>query len=216
MLKRLLKTVAWILGVLAAIPVIMNLAVIGVASFFIRSAQTVPETPVILVLGAGVWANSKLSPMLQDRVDQGIALYESGKGAKLLMSGDHSSPYYDEVSTMKRYAVDKGVASSDVFLDHSGFSTYESLLRARDIFGARKMIIVTQRYHLYRAVFIARALGIEAYGVPSDARAYNGEVKRQIREFFARAKDFVQVWLPAPEFNEQVDLTGDGDETNTP
>ena len=86
----------------------MNLAVIGVASFFIRSAQTVPETPVILVLGAGVWANSKLSPMLQDRVDQGIALYESGKGAKLLMSGDHSSPYYDEVSTMKRYAVDKG------------------------------------------------------------------------------------------------------------
>ncbi len=216
MLKRLLKTVAWILGILAAIPVIMNLAVIGVASFFIRSAQTVPETPVILVLGAGVWANSKLSPMLQDRVDQGIALYESGKGAKLLMSGDHSSPYYDEVSTMKRYAVDKGVASSDVFLDHSGFSTYESLLRARDIFGARKMIIVTQRYHLYRAVFIARALGIEAYGVPSDARAYNGEVKRQIREFFARAKDFVQVWLPAPEFNEQVDLTGDGDETNTP
>mgnify|MGYP002572485742 CR=1 FL=1 len=216
MLKRLLKTVAWILGILAAIPVIMNLAVIGVASFFIRSAQTVPETPVILVLGAGVWANSKLSPMLQDRVDQGIALYESGKGAKLLMSGDHSSPYYDEVSTMKRYAVDKGVASSDVFLDHSRFSTYESLLRARDIFGARKMIIVTQRYHLYRAVFIARALGIEAYGVPSDARAYNGEVKRQIREFFARAKDFVQVWLPAPEFNEQVDLTGDGDETNTP
>lgn len=216
MLKRLLKTVAWILGILAAIPVIMNLAVIGVASFFIRSAQTVPETPVILVLGAGVWANSKLSPMLKDRVDQGIALYESGKGAKLLMSGDHSSPYYDEVSTMKRYAVDKGVASSDVFLDHSGFSTYESLLRARDIFGARKMIIVTQRYHLYRAVFIARALGIEAYGVPSDARAYNGEVKRQIREFFARAKDFVQVWLPAPEFNEQVDLTGNGDETNTP
>ena len=216
MLKRLLKTAAWILGILAALPVVMNLAVIGIAAFSIRSPQTVPEAPVVLVLGAGVWANSRLSPMLQDRVDQGIALYEAGKGAKLLMSGDHSSPYYDEVSTMKRYAVEKGVASSDVFLDHSGFSTYESLLRARDIFGARKIIIVTQRYHLYRAVFIARALGLEAYGVPSDARTDNGEAKRQIREFFARVKDFVQVWLPAPAYTERVDLTGDGDATNTP
>ncbi len=216
MLKRLIKTTAWILGILVAIPVIINLVVISVAAFSIRSPQDVPDAPVVLVLGAGVWANSKLSPMLQDRVDQGIALYESGKGAKLLMSGDHSSPYYDEVSTMKRYAVEKGVASSDIFLDHSGFSTYESLLRARDIFGAQKIIIVTQRYHLYRAVFIARALGMEAYGVPCDTRAYKDEGKRQVREFFARVKDFIQVWLPAPAYNERVDLSGDGDDTNTP
>ena len=205
-----------LLAAAIAVPVIMNLIVILWSGLYIRPAEEVPEAEAILVLGAGVWGNSVLSPMLQDRVDQAIELHEAGKAPKLLMSGDHSSVYYDEVTTMKKYAVEHGVASGDIFLDHSGFSTYESMLRAREIFGAKKLIIVTQRYHLYRAVFIARALGIDACGVASDPRQYAGEGERQLREFFARVKDCVQVWLPAEEYDEKIDLTGDGDSTNAP
>ena len=216
MLKKVLKFFARVITFVIAVPIIMNLIVIFWSGMYIRSAEEVPEAEAILVLGAGVWGNSVLSPMLQDRVDRAITLYEAGKAPKLLMSGDHSSVYYDEVTTMKKYAVGQGVRSGDIFLDHSGFSTYESMIRAREIFGAKKLIIVTQRYHLYRAVFIARALGIDACGVASDPRKYVGEAERQLREAFARVKDFVQVWLPAEEYNGKIDLTGDGDVTNVP
>ena len=198
------------------IPVMVNFVVVATALPRIQSADSVPQAPVVLVLGAGVWANSRLSPMLQDRVDQGIALYKTGRAAKMLMSGDHSSRYYDEVSTMKRYAAEKGVPTADVFLDHSGFSTYESLIRAKEIFGADRIIIVTQRYHLYRALFIARALGMDAWGVTADPRQYAGQTQRSAREFLARVKDFAQVFLPVKAYEKTVDLAGNGDDTNTP
>ena len=103
--------------------------------------------------------------MLRDRLDEGIALYKAGCAPKILMSGDHGSEYYNEVSVMKNYAIKQGVPSEDIFLDHAGFSTYESMYRARAIFGAEKVVIVTQKYHLTRAVYNAKNLGMDAYGV---------------------------------------------------
>ena len=118
----------------------------------------------ILVLGCQVLDDGTPSLMLRDRLDTAIALYEAGAAPKLLMSGDHSREDYDEVGAMKRYAMAAGVPSEDIFLDHAGFSTYESIYRAKALFGAEKILIVTQEYHLYRAVYIAQKLGLEAWG----------------------------------------------------
>lgn len=170
----------------------------------------------ILVLGASVHGDGTPSPMLQDRLNTAIALYQSGAGTTLLMSGDHSDLYYDEVNAMKSYAIAAGVPSSDIFMDHAGLSTYESLYRAKYLFGAEKVVIVTQSYHLYRALYLADALGLEAVGVSCDTIRYRGQILRDIREIAARAKDFyyaiVQPALPIPD--EKIPISGDGDVTN--
>jgi vancomycin permeability regulator SanA len=117
---------------------------------------------------------------------------------------------------MKQSAIDDGVKSSDVFMDHAGFSTYESIYRAKEIFGVKKMIIVTQDYHLYRALYIAERLGIEAYGVNADYREYWGQSKRDMREVLARCKDFATViFKPTPTYlGDIIPISGDGDLTN--
>lgn len=169
----------------------------------------------ILILGAGVWGE-RPTHMLEDRLDYGIALYKAGASNRLLMSGDHGRKNYDEVNVMKKYAIGEGVPSPDVFMDHAGFSTYESLYRARDIFEAKRIIIVTQEYHLYRALYIADKLGLEAYGVPSNPRSYAGQRARDIREVLARVKDFFYVIIkPEPTYlGESIPVSGDGDVTN--
>lgn len=169
----------------------------------------------IIVLGAGVWGENP-SPMLEDRLLEGIKLYENNVAPKIIMTGDHGRKEYDEVNVMKKFAMDKGVPSGDIFMDHAGFSTYESLYRAKEIFEADKVIIVTQEYHLYRALYIARALGIEAYGVASDPRQYVGATYREIREILARNKDFVKcIFKPKPTYlGEVIPVFGDGNVTN--
>lgn len=169
----------------------------------------------ILVLGAGVY-NETPSAMLHDRLLQGVALYDMGASGKILMSGDHGRKEYDEVNVMKKFAVDKGVPSENVFMDHAGFSTYESLYRARDIFKAKKLIIVTQEYHMYRALYIAKALGIEAYGVTADPREYAGQSYREAREVLARVKDYFYTLVkPKPTFlGEPIPVQGNGELTN--
>lgn len=169
----------------------------------------------ILVLGAGV-INGRPSPMLRDRLLQGINLYNAGASDRLLMSGDHGQIDYDEVNTMKRFAMDQGIPSECVFMDHAGFSTYESLYRARDVFLARKIIIVTQEYHLYRALYIADKLGLDAYGVASDPQQYGGQEYREIREIVARLKDvFTSLFKPLPTYlGETIPVSGNGDLTN--
>ena len=123
---------------------------------------------------------------------------------------------YNEVGTMKEYAVNEGVPSEDIFMDHAGFSTYESLYRAKEIFGADRIIIVSQEYHLYRALYIAKALGIEAYGVSADLRSYSGQYKRDLREILARNKDFIlAITKPVPSvLGDSISLDGSGDVTN--
>lgn len=170
----------------------------------------------ILVLGAGVMPDGRPTAMLEDRLLQSIELYGSGASGKILMSGDHGRKNYDEVNTMKRFARDAGIPSEDVFMDHAGFSTYESLYRARDIFKAKKIIIVTQEYHMYRALYIADRLGLEAYGVPSDPREYAGQDLRELREILARVKDFFNVLImPEPTYlGDAIPIFGNGDLTN--
>lgn len=169
----------------------------------------------ILILGAGIWGN-KPSHMLEDRLLEGINLYNKNISNNIIMSGDHGKVDYDEVNLMKKFAIEKGVLSEDVFMDHAGFSTYESLYRAKEIFGAKKIVIVTQKYHLYRALYVARSLGIEAYGVASNPREYAGQIIRDFREILARDKDFfTSIIKPKPTYlGEKISLEGSGDITN--
>ena len=126
------------------------------------------------------------------------------------MSGDHSRSDYDEVNTMRNVAVEAGVPADDVFMDHAGFSTYESMYRARDVFGAKRIVIVSQRYHLYRALYVAERLGLDAYGVSADLRPYAGQEAREVREILARVKDFLTAIVqPSPTYlGDPISLSG--------
>jgi vancomycin permeability regulator SanA len=169
-----------------------------------------------LVLGAQVKPDGQMSLMLRERVDVGIELYQAGVVKKLIMSGDHGRVGYDEVNTMKDYAISKGVPSEDVFMDHAGFSTYESMYRAKAIFEVESMVVVTQEYHLYRAVYDGRAFGMEVAGVPCDTAVYHGDAYRKCREMLARLKDFGYTLVkPEPTFlGEAIPVSGDGNLTN--
>ena len=181
-----------------------------------EQAAQLTDMDCILVLGCKVGADGTLSHMLEDRLRQGVALYDLGAAPKLLMSGDHGTPEYDEVDAMKRYAVNAGIASQDVFMDHAGFSTYESVYRAKEVFEVQRVIIVTQEYHLYRALMIARQMGLEAYGVAANYRTYAGQTSRDIREILARVKDFgMTIFWPEPTYlGEVIPISGNGELTH--
>ena len=181
-----------------------------------EQAAELEEIDCVLVLGCGLEADGSPSPMLHDRLQQGVALYQKEAAPKLLVSGDHGRDEYDEVNAMKRFAEEQGVPSEDVFMDHAGFSTYESVYRARDIFQVRRMVIVTQEYHLSRALYIAKRLGIEAWGVPADPRTYSGQTARDLREILARDKDFLTCILkPKPTYlGKAIPVNGNGNLTN--
>ncbi|MBQ8697245.1 MAG: YdcF family protein, partial [Clostridia bacterium] len=151
--------------------------------------KDVSDIDCIIVLGCHVKSEGVPGRMLTDRLDTGIALYKAGVAPKLLMSGDHGTVEYNEVGTMKKYAEEAGVPSEDIFMDHAGFSTYETVYRAKEIFCADKVIIVTQEYHMYRALHIANSLGVEAYGVCATEKEYAGQWYRDFREVLARVKD---------------------------
>lgn len=181
-----------------------------------EQAAELADVDCILVLGCKVGADGTLSHMLEDRLRQGVALYDLGAAPKLLMSGDHGTKEYDEVDAMKRYAVDAGISSQDVFMDHAGFSTYESVYRAKEVFGVQRVIIVTQEYHLYRALMVARRMGLEAYGVAVNYRTYAGQTSRDVREVLARVKDFgMTIFWPEPTYlGEAIPISGNGDLTH--
>ena len=165
----------------------------------------------ILILGAGV-KDDKPKPMLRDRLLTGIELYKSGAAEKIIMSGDHGRADYDEVNVMRAFALEQGVRAEDIFLDHAGFSTYDSVYRAKNIFGAENIIIVSQKYHLYRALYIAKKLDVKAAGVSANLNTYGGQLKRDIREIIARDKDFFKcIVKPEAEImGDKIPLDGDG------
>lgn len=220
--KRFLKACAVflclaLLGIVAIFSVNGYVKSVGEARFrSIDQAADMEDVDCIIVLGCLVKENGQLSHLLQDRVIRALEVYDAGAAPKLLMSGDHGRVDYNEVGAMKKYAMDHGVPSEDVFMDHAGFSTYETVYRAKAIFGAKKVIIVTQSYHLSRALYIAEKLGLEAYGVPSDLRVYSGQTKRDVREILARCKDFAMcVFQPKPTYlGESIPISGSGDLTN--
>ena len=217
-----MKKIFKILIVIAIISIILvlfiNFYVVGIAKNKMikdNDYSSLKNVDCILILGAGIWGD-KPSPMLQDRLDEGIKLYKEGIASKIIMSGDHGREEYDEVNIMKEYAIEQGVPSEDIFMDHAGFSTYESIYRAKEIFDADNIVIVTQEYHLYRALYIAEKLDINAYGVNSDSRKYSGQTFRELREILARNKDFVNCILkPEPTYlGESIPVSGNGDITN--
>lgn len=192
----------------------VNHYVVGVGSKYITSADDVPVADAILVLGARVYPDGRLSLMLKDRLIAAQELYEKNKAPKIIVSGDHGQKEYDEVNAMKDFLIEQGIPGEDIFMDHAGFSTYESMYRARDIFKVKKIIIVTQEFHLTRAIFIADELGLEAHGVASDIHDYGPVmIKTRIREIAARNKDFLMVKFLKPEptyLGDEIPVTGDG------
>lgn len=218
-----MKIIKKLIAVLLCIGIACGIAVLGIDLYVRKSTEKYVLDPenagsgydCILVLGCGVHGETP-SHMLEDRLLQGIELYEFGASEKMIMSGDHGREGYDEVNVMKDFATERGVPSENIFMDHAGFSTYESMYRARDIFKAEKILIVTQDYHLYRAIYDARALGLEAYGVASNPRNYAGQLYRDIREILARNKDFVYgIFKPEPTYlGEAIPVWGNGNATN--
>lgn len=211
--------------------IFLILVILGLAAVFIPNAVVKLSTKnrivspaeaekfgadCILVLGAGVRSDGSPSTMLQERINAGVSLYAAGAAPKLLMSGDHGTKGYDEVNCMKTEAQRQSVPMEDIFLDHAGFSTYESIYRASAVFQAEKVIIVTQAYHLPRALFTARALGLDAVGVACDTQRYWGQLYRDMREILARDKDVVKslLKLPPTYLGETIDLHGSGVVTN--
>jgi len=175
---------------------------------------TFKDIDCIVVLGAGI-RGGKPSPMLQDRLDVAIALYNQGI-KKILVSGDHQYDDYNEVTIMKNYLIENEIPSEDIFIDHYGISTYDSIYRLRPIFSINKVVLVSQNYHLYRSLFIANQLGYEAYGIAPQDINYSGQSKRDFREFFARIKDVLKTLIkPSSKYLGQVyHIEGNGDNTN--
>lgn len=221
--KKIWKKILILFIGIGILGLIVVLGINGYVKNSVKDRILAPEEVVdlenvdcILVLGCLVRDGGQPSHMLEDRLTRGVELYKLDIDTKLLMSGDHGQADYDEVNVMKQFAIDEGVSSEDVFMDHAGFSTYESVYRARDIFEADKIIIVTQEYHLYRALYVAEQLGVEAYGVSADYRTYYGQTMRDFREILARNKDFVTSMIkPEPTYlGESIPISGNGDVTN--
>lgn len=192
MKKKKYLTIAMI--VLAALALLVLLPPAGIfleTNGRVYSADDTPEGyEYAIVLGASV-VNGRLSYMLEDRMKTAVSLYKSGKVSKLLLSGDYQSDDYNEVGAMRRYALESGIPDEDILLDYSGFSTYETVSRAKKLFGIDRAVIVTQRYHLYRALHIARSFGMDAVGADAALRGYRGQILRNMREILALDKDFL-------------------------
>ena len=218
-IKRLFSVLVILALICALALIVLNRYVVGVSSEYILTdteAAELEDVDCILILGAGVYNNKYPSLMLRDRLEMGVDLYMLGVSDRILMSGDNSKVNYNEVLVMKDYASDAGVQREHIFQDHAGFSTYESMYRARDVFIADKIVIVTQGYHLYRALFDARALGLEAYGVMAEDVSYRGQTLRDLREILARAKDvFYCIFKPLPKYlGDVIPVSGNGNVTD--
>ena len=219
------KAVGGVLALVLAVVVVAMLVFVGTNAAAVLTTrddivdqQTAAafDADAIVVLGASVRPDGTPSGILQDRLDDGIALYFAGAAPKIIMSGDNGTESYNECWAMKRYAVSQGVPSEDVFCDHAGFSTYETMYRARHVFGAERIVVATQTYHLYRALYDAQGVGMDAIGVPSDYGEYANQSWYDIREVFARTKDFFQVLFSVPStfVGDPISLDQSGDVTD--
>lgn len=207
--------------VIAGIALLIGIAAVSLSVYMVKATEkniftadtfkNDEKADCILILGAGV-KDGKPKPMLRDRLLTGIELYKSGAAEKIIMSGDHGRADYDEVNVMRAFALEQGVSAEDIFLDHAGFSTYDSVYRAKNIFGAENIIIVSQKYHLYRALYISEKLDVKAAGVSANLNTYGGQLKRDIREIIARDKDFFKcIVKPEAEImGDKIPLDGDG------
>lgn len=208
--RRLVKVSIAVL-VLASVASIALVAIIKHRAnrYTYSYTESVPECYTGIVFGAGI-RDGKPSKYLKDRLDAGIRLYEAGKVQRLLLSGDNGSHNYDELKVMRDYCLAKNVKAEDLFLDFAGFDTYSTLYRAKEIFEVDKAVLVSQNYHLDRAIYIGRSLGLDSYGYAADTGHYGGYRRNMIREVLATANAFLEVNLQRqPKFlGEQVSIKG--------
>lgn len=213
--RGLLVAIAVLLLLCAAVG-IPNAVMYGFSQGKLLSPETVGKADCILIFGAGLRPDGSPSKMLAERLDAGFLLYSKGKSERILVSGDHGTKDYDEVGAMKRYLMEKGVPDRAIFMDHAGFSTYDTLYRAKHIFACESAVLVTQKYHLYRALYVGNALGIDCSGVDAAKTVYRGQALRDLREAAARTKDFYKLWTKprASIMGEKIPVSGDGSVTN--
>jgi len=183
--------------------VLIIFAILGVESVFQKQTagliysniSSVPPAKTVIILGASVHADGQLSPILQDRVDTAIRLYENNKVNNFLVTGDHRSDDYNEVAAMVNYLKEKGIDQSIITTDHAGLDTYDSMYRAGKLFEVENAIVVTQKFHLPRTMYIAKNLDLNYRGFAADQRAYQTEYRLKQREKLANLKALWEVLL---------------------
>lgn len=222
-LRRLLRLRMLVLpiGILLLLGILVSssisLSIIRSAKSSLFLIDDVPSKQAILILGAKVHPSGEPSAFLRDRLETGLALYKAKKAPKIIVSGDHGQKTYDEVNAMRTYLTERDVPKEDIFMDHAGFDTYDSMYRARDIFEVESLIITTQTFHLPRAIFLARSMGIDAVGVAATGRQYPTYyyIRQTIREPLARIKAVLDVVRRRqPKYlGPAIPITGDGTQT---
>jgi len=210
-MNRCRRFLAWVLGLLIVFIVATHIVIYAETKPYIyNDVRSVPNTEVALIPGAAILSDGTLSSIFKDRADTAIKLYEAKKVSKILVSGDNSTLSHNEVNPVRNYLLKKGIPDEDIFLDHAGFDTYSTMYRARDIFGVTSVIITSQSFHLPRAVFIARQLGMKAYGVNADV----GHIlfRNYARETLADEKAVLDlISHRKPKYlGDTIPITGDG------
>ncbi|MBI4231885.1 YdcF family protein [Candidatus Peregrinibacteria bacterium] len=209
---KLLTVLILLSGILIFVSLI-NLYISKIsAPYIFLGPNLLPKSQTALILGSRVYENGEMSDVLSDRTIKAIELYDLGKVEKILVSGDHGQQSYDEVNVVKNYLLEHGIPPEDIFLDHAGFDTYDSLYRAQAIFQIEKLIVVTQEFHLPRAVYIGNQLGIETYGYIADRQPYLAAKWNAFRESLARVKAFINLTFNSePSYlGTPIPITGDG------
>ncbi len=210
-MKRILRFIVLGLGAIIVFILITNLVFyFSAKSHIYKNIKDLPKAQAVLIPGAAILKNNVLSSIFKDRVDKAIEIYNAKKVSKILVSGDNSTISHNEVNPVRTYLLEKGVPDEDIFLDHAGFDTYSSMYRARDIFQVTSIIVSTQSFHLPRSVFIARMLGVKAYGISADV----GHIlfKNYAREVFADEKAVLNlIFHRKPKYlGDVIPITGDG------
>lgn len=201
-------------GVIILLPILAIVFSFGAIYFSTREfiyddVEKLPEAQVAVVLGAAILKSGDLSPVLRHRADTAILIYNAGKVEKILVTGDNSSLSHNEVNPVRKYLIKAGIPEEDIFLDHAGFDTYSSMYRARDIFLTETSIVVTQGFHLPRAIYISRSLGVVTFGMKADNGTYR--FRNNIRELGADVKAVFNLIIKRqPKYlGEEIPITGE-------
>jgi SanA protein len=203
MLKRILKWIRrniLVLGTMALLAVLLPRLITGIsAANQIYKESESPTERVAIIFGAGLRRDGTPTAMLRDRVLTGADLYFNGKVEKLLMSGDNRFENYNEPESMRQFALLAGVPDKAIVLDYAGRRTYDTCYRARVIFGVKSALLVTQKFHLPRALFLCNTLGLDATGVEASNCYWNGSpFMWDIREQFATIAAFLDLYVSSP------------------
>ena len=191
--KNILKYIFTLSLVFAVFFIVIQVYVDSYARPYVfTSKEKIPQCQAVMVLGASVYSDGTPSPILKESLLHAYEMYKEKKAEKIIVSGDHGTQNYDEVNTMKNYLLELGVNDEDIFMDHAGFDTYDSMYRAKEIFKVSSLIVSTQDFHIKRAVYIANKLGIKAYGYPCEDKEKYNMTYLNARESLAKVKAVIE------------------------